>query len=546
MVIALILPLFLSCSEKEKPDDGNNSNPPAQQEAGIHYAASPVSISTLLDEMVSYEEDTFIPQPWYTSSQASSTDVRSTSPDEPYWFGNQDNTRYVRMGNDNGDRRMEKVLFEQEGPGAVTRFWTAGIIKDYTLRFYFDGEKLPRMSIRGYDLSTLPIPLPEPMALKHLYYAEKGGTSLHFPLPYAKSLKITIDVPSAFGVAYHIGYRTYETGTLVNTFTVEDANSLVAKIQGTAATLNNPPIYTGGEQCQTLAHIGENESVELELPKGAKAIRNLVIRPFGFNNLKYQTLMRNLLVKITFDGQECVWAPLGDFSGGGIGGKEVKNWYMSADGKGKCEWRFIMPYRNDAKIEVVNLSNIATDIQIDTRVSDWTWHENTAYFHASFRQERDLEVKNNYDSNDNGEFTCCNLTGKGVMKADILSLYNFRDSWYGEGDEKIYVDNESYPSHFGTGIEDYYNTSFAPVKVFHTPFGGAVRADTESSYGYNTWLRSRNLDGITFNTSLKFNFELLGWNPGRAIFSSTVFWYGAANASATMAIDENELIQTLP
>jgi hypothetical protein len=295
-----------------------------------------------------------------------------------------------------------------------------------------------------------------------------------------------------------------------------------------------------------LAHIGENESVELELPKGAKAIRNLVIRPFGFNNLKYQTLMRNLLVKITFDGQECVWAPLGDFSGGGIGGKEVKNWYMSADGKGKCEWRFIMPYRNDAKIEVVNLSNIATDIQIDTRVSDWTWHENTAYFHASFRQERDLEVKNNYDSNDNGEFTCCNLTGKGVMKADILSLYNFRDSWYGEGDEKIYVDNESYPSHFGTGIEDYYNTSFAPVKVFHTPFGGAVRADTESSYGYNTWLRSRNLDGITFNTSLKFNFELLGWNPGRAIFSSTVFWYGAANASATMAVDENELIQTLP
>lgn len=545
-MVFLIPSLLLFCSKRQTQDESQPPDSPAQQKAEIHYAASPVSISTLLDEMISYEEDTFLPQPWYTSAQTSSTDIRSTSPDAPYWFGNQDNTRYVRMGNDNGDRRMEKVLFEQEGPGAVTRFWTAGIIKDYTLRFYFDEEKIPRMSIRGNDLSTLPVPLPEPMVLKHLYYSEKGGTSLHFPLPYAKSLKITIDAPSGFGVAYHIGYRTYETGTAVNTFTVEEANSLANKIQETATTLNNPTTYSGGDQYQTLAHIGENESVELKLPQGNKAIRHLTIRPFGFNNLKQQTLMRNLLVKITFDGQECVWVPLGDFSGGGIGGKPVKNWYMTADGKGKCEWRFIMPYRNEAKIEIVNLSKVETDIQIDAVVSDWTWHENTAYFHVSFRQERNLEVKNDYDSNDNGEFACCNLVGKGVIKADNLSLYNFRDSWYGEGDEKIYVDNESFPSYFGTGIEDYYNTSFAPVVVFHTPFGGAVRADTESSYGYNTWLRSRNLDGITFNTSLKFNFELLGWNPGRALFSSTVFWYGASGAYSTMTADENELIESLP
>ena len=545
-IFALTYILLHSCNGTGMPDEGNSPNPPALQEAGVHYAASPVSISTLLDEMVSYEEDTFIPQPWYTSSQTSSTDVRSISPNDPYWFGNQDNTRYVRMGNDNSDRRMEKVLFEQQGPGAVTRFWAAGVINDHTLRFYFDGESTPRMSIRGYDLSTLPIPLPEPMVLKHLYYSEKGGTSLHFPLPYAKSLKITIDVPSSVGVAYHIGYRTYEAGTAVNTFTVEDANSLAVKIKKTAAALNTPPAYTGGEQHQTSVHLRKNGTAELELPRGPKAIRHLTIRTFGFNNSRQQALMRNLMVKITFDGQECVRVPLGDFSGGGIGGRAVKNWYMTADGNGKCEWRFIMPYKNNAKIEIVNLGNIETDIVIDARVSDWVWHENTAYFHASFRQERDLEVGNDYDSNENEEFTCCSLSGKGVLKADVLSLYNYRDSWYGEGDEKIYVDNESFPSHFGTGIEDYYNTSFAPVTVFHTPLGGAVRADTESSYGYNTWLRSRNLDGITFNTSLKFNFELLGWNPGRALFSSTVFWYGTEESSASMTADENELIESLP
>ena len=28
--------------------------------------------------------------------------------------------------------------------------------------------------------------------------------------------------------------------------------------------------------------------------------------------------------------------------------------------------------------------------------------------------------------------------------------------WATKGDEKVYVDGETFPSHFGTGTEDYY------------------------------------------------------------------------------------------
>lgn len=116
----------------------------------------------------------------------------------------------------------------------------------------------------------------------------------------------------------------------------------------------------------------------------------------------------------------------------------------------------------------------------------------------------------------------------------------YAKSWYGEGDEKIWVDQEKFPSHIGTGTEDYYNSSWAPVVVSKTPFGGAIRADTTSSQGYNTWLRTRNLDGIPFRSKMKFDFELLSCFRGTADYSSTVYWYGDLDAKAegTSGIDE--------
>ena len=99
-------------------------------------------------------------------------------------------------------------------------------------------------------------------------------------------------------------------------------------------------------------------------------------------------------------------------------------------------------------------------------------------FHCSWKQE-DVTYGNNYDSNDNEEWLFTQIAGQGVIKGDVLSLFNYGGTWYGEGDEKIFIDDEIFPSHFGTGTEDYYNTSWAPVGIEHTPFGGCIRADTE-------------------------------------------------------------------
>ena len=112
--------------------------------------------------------------------------------------------------------------------------------------------------------------------------------------------------------------------------------------------------------------------------------------------------------------------------------------------------------------------------------------------------------------------------------------------WYGEGDEKIWVDGEDFPSHFGTGVEDYYNGSWAPVVPFHTPFGGAPRADLANSQGYNAFFRTRNLDAIPFERTLKFDMEMLGWRDNKVDYATTIFWYGDATSRphASSGVDD--------
>jgi hypothetical protein len=150
------------------------------------------------------------------------------------------------------------------------------------------------------------------------------------------------------------------------------------------------------------------------------------------------------------------------------------------------------------------------------------------YFHARWKQENGIHLfhcAEDISNPDRYNFNMVTLEGKGVFYGDVLSLVNYSESWYGEGDEHIWVDNDTFPSHFGTGTEDYYNSSWAPVRVFHTPFGGAARADSTNSRGHNTWYRTRNLDGIPFQEKLLFDFELLSWFVGEADYSSTVYWY---------------------
>ena len=80
-----------------------------------------ITMETLLEEMTSFESVSRWPSPQYICLQTSSHDRRSVSPGEPGWFANDDGFGFIRT--DTIDGRIEKVLFEESAPGAITRIW---------------------------------------------------------------------------------------------------------------------------------------------------------------------------------------------------------------------------------------------------------------------------------------------------------------------------------------------------------------------------------------------------------------------------------------
>lgn len=493
-----------------------------------------VTLAALLDEMISRDAVTRFPAVPYTSKQVSSYDRRSVSPDADGWFANDDGAGYERL--DIVDGRVEKVLFEADGPGVVTRIWMTTKEKYGTLRFYFDGSAEPQLVIPAYDMRRFPVDIPVGLSLTHTHYADDmggvGGNTFFLPIPYAESCRITFEEPDMsvkIPRYYHVNYRTYPAGTKVRTFSVEEAESLAAEIARVSDALMHPSDCTDGRRTDVAAVAEHGKSVSAEI-EGGGAVRHLEIAVSGCDAEQFSDVMEALRVVCFFDGRECVNVPLSDFSGGGTGAPAVDGWYIFSDGRGRIKSRWVMPFRKSAAVSIVNEWSSPVEIALHVVAGDYRWDDRSLYFHCSHRAENGIPLNNNYDTNDNLDWTFADIRGRGIYCGDALSLYNHAVDWYGEGDEKIWVDDDTFPSHFGTGTEDYFNCSWAPVVPFLTPYGGAPRADEASSHGYNAFMRTRNLDVIPFCERLRFDIEMLSWHVGTADYRATSWWYGDADA----------------
>jgi hypothetical protein len=98
--------------------------------------------------------------------------------------------------------------------------------------------------------------------------------------------------------------------------------------------------------------------------------------------------------------------------------------------------------------------------------------------------------------------------------------------WWGEGDEKIYVDGEAFPSHFGTGTEDHYGYAWCSNQRFSTPYVGQPLASARQNFGYTSLYRFHILDPIPFQRALRFDLEVAHWGPPVAVtYDAVSFWY---------------------
>jgi len=245
---------------------------------------------------------------------------------------------------------------------------------------------------------------------------------------------------------------------------------------------------------------------------------------------------QEMLLRIYYDGRDRpgVEAPLGDFMANCFGRRSevisVPVVVEDADSY-NCFWR--MPFRKSVRVEIVNQSD--KNINLLYYNIDWikkdTLPDDTPYFYAQYRQEYPVEQGQDY--------LILETEGKGHFVGTVLAVRTRSPSWFGEGDEKIYIDGEEKASIWGTGTEDYFLSAWG-LRTTSTPYFGTPYFDQWGIIGGHTSAyRWHVCDPIVFNKSIKVTIEHWGWistdenaqgkedswNERQDDYSSVAFWY---------------------
>lgn len=369
----------------------------------------------------------------------------------------------------------------------------------------------------------------------------------YLPIPFSKSCIVTLDQKPFY---YCIAYRAYPKKTKVESFSMKGYNANLQRIKEAGDKLENPPAQKFNHLISEMRNIKSGDSVTISLPYGSSAIHFLrfkVDTPLAYG------LLRNVLLKVSFDGHTTIWCPLGDFfcSPDRINNFHTRFITVKENNTLICYWA--MPYKDSAKITLVNYSSISLSTSVTVGTAPWKWDNRSMHFHANWCDYGYLPGNKFFDMN------FITIKGQGRIVGDALTVLSPSKSWWGEGDEKIYIDKRDierhFPSQFGTGTEDYYGWAGGVIPTgkdtFSMPFGSNVRVgNPKNPRGYNICIRNRILDDIPFNDIIKFDMEA---SPGVDIrhyynllaYSIVTYWYGKPGAVSNRKPEINRMRQKL-
>ncbi|MGI9429368.1 MAG: glycoside hydrolase family 172 protein [Bythopirellula sp.] len=490
--------------------------------------AQPITFESLLQEQADYDTLARLPDPAYQQLQSSSYNRLSTSRDQPEqgtngWFADSDGVSWLREEVVNGE--TEWVIMEHDGPGCLTKFWTPFFYYGFNnrvgpkIRIYLDGEKEPVIDEYFIELLTRndwpesygPRPpkqnsfdAPSPFA----DFTARAG-NLYLPIPFAESCKVTLSSKAFYNI---VNYRAYPKGTKVTSFSPDQLRKSTQLVEQSANKLLCPIESNGTQEFEAAGNLQPGEQVDVSLNQGNSVVRHLELHIDPEVVAKNPQVLRSTVLKIKFDGDETVWCPIGDFFGSPNTLNPMHTWYRTVTVEGRMSCRWVMPYRETAVVSVQNLGGESVSGKLVVRTDDWQWDDRSMHFFARWRDDHVQPGDKFVDWN------FVDIRGTGVLVADTWTVLNLTRGWWGEGDEKIYVDDaydvRKFPDHFGTGTEDYYGWAGGvnPTRedVFSQPFlanASVGSTDESNTRGFNVCVRARSLDAIPFRERLVFDME---------------------------------------
>lgn len=268
---------------------------------------------------------------------------------------------------------------------------------------------------------------------------------------------------------------------------------------------------------------------------------------------------RDAVLRMYWDGEETpsVEVPLGDFFGiGHCMARRYSSLMMAVNpGCGPEDQArnngfncyFPMPFATGARIELENqsarvLGGILGRLwyHIDYEVYDNPPPEDVGRFHAQWRRENPTtvgEIKMNPDRgsypgiNIGGEdnYVMLEAQGQGHIAGLFLQVDNLQGGWYGEGDDMLFIDGDTWPpSQHGTGSEEVFGGGACPDREYAGIHSGFVLIENEggeSFKGKNAMYRWYTQDPIRFNKSVRMSIEHGHANDFENDYASVVYWY---------------------
>jgi hypothetical protein len=227
-----------------------------------------------------------------------------------------------------------------------------------------------------------------------------------------------------------------------------------------------------------------------------------------FNDRSAESL-RSLRLDMYWDnsGKPAVSVPVGDFFIANLGKLVAFESVLLTNPEGRSFNSFFkMPFLENAKIVFTNESSklamsLAYDVEYTLCPLDTA---KTLYFHAFWNRENPTKLARDYT-------ILPKVHGEGKFigtSMGVLTDPGYGDSWFGEGEIKIYLDGDDvYPTLCGSGTEDYIGTAWEEG-VFSNMTQGCLVADITK--GMFNFYRLHVPDPVYFHDDIKVQIQVLG------------------------------------